>query len=166
MYCPKCGKIIDDNSSFCPSCGVDTAHGKVVEVKKETKSVFASIAVVFSLISFVCLIISFLLGYIVKDTSAIAFNIFSTTFIIASFPFFVIALVKNVFVKKSILNSLLALVFIVVAFIFCLFTSGSLTVVVHSTVEDPHSFYLSVLSMTLALDISAIIFGAISINQK
>ncbi|HKM10636.1 MAG TPA: zinc ribbon domain-containing protein [Bacilli bacterium] len=166
MYCPKCGKIIDDNSSFCPSCGVDTAHGEVVETKKETKSVFASIAVVFSLISFVCLIISFLLGYIVKDTSAIAFNIFSTTFIIASFPFFVIALVKNVFSKKSILNSLLALVFIVVAFIFCLFTSGSLTVVVNSVVEDPHSFYLSVLSMTLALDISAIIFGAISINQK
>jgi cation transport ATPase len=166
MYCPKCGKIIDDNSSFCPSCGVDTAHGELVATKKETKSVFASIAVVFSLISFVCLIISFLLGYIVKDSSAIAFNIFATTFLIASFPFFVIALVKNIFNKKSILNSLLALVFIVVAFIFCLFTSGSLVTVVNFVGDDPHSFYLSVLSMTLALDISAIIFGAISINQK
>ncbi|HOZ02733.1 MAG TPA: zinc ribbon domain-containing protein [Bacilli bacterium] len=166
MYCPKCGKIIDDNSSFCPSCGVDTAHGEVVVAKKETKSIFASVAVVFAIISFVCLLISFLLGYVVGDDSAVAFNIFSTTFLVASFPFFVISMVKQIYEKRSILHALLALVFIAVAFIFCLITSGTLLGGVKPTADNVHSFYLSVLSMTLALDIAAIIFGALSINRK
>ncbi|HNX16607.1 MAG TPA: zinc ribbon domain-containing protein [Bacilli bacterium] len=167
MYCPKCGKIIDDNSSFCPSCGVDVNHGEALPKKKDAnKSVFASVAVVFTTISVLCLLISFLLGYLVKEPSASAFNIFATTFIIAALPFYIISLVKNVFAKRSVLNPLLSLVFIAVAFIFCLITSVSLATVINSTVNEPHSFYLSVVSMAFALEVAAIIFGTLSIKQQ
>ena len=29
MYCPKCGKEIDDNANFCPFCGEEVSKKEV-----------------------------------------------------------------------------------------------------------------------------------------
>lgn len=169
MYCPKCGKVIADNASVCPSCGADlkSSPAEAVKAPKEAnqKSVFASVGLVFTIISAVCLIISFLLGFIIKDRSSLAFNIFSTAFIIAALPFNIILLVRKISTKSSILNPLMTLVFIAIAFIFSLISFGSLTTFLVSSNYAP-SFYISVVSMTVALEGAAIVFGIFATNNR
>lgn len=31
MFCPKCGKQVDDGAKFCPACGEPLSVGKKVE---------------------------------------------------------------------------------------------------------------------------------------
>lgn len=38
MYCPKCGKEIDDNDNFCPFCGGEVSKKEVETAKIEKKN--------------------------------------------------------------------------------------------------------------------------------
>lgn len=58
MICEKCGTEVDENTSFCPNCGVNLKKGEdnSNEVKKEVKpkkkdSVLSIIAAVFALLA-------------------------------------------------------------------------------------------------------------------
>ena len=38
MFCAKCGKQIDDNSTFCPNCGAPVTHGEATVVSENIES--------------------------------------------------------------------------------------------------------------------------------
>ena len=74
MYCKHCGSIIDDNSTYCPSCGTNqNSEESVSSTRKKIKIKKAPIIIVLSLL----ILVSILLGRILHVQNSYTAPLFS-----------------------------------------------------------------------------------------
>ncbi|MDE6189198.1 MAG: zinc ribbon domain-containing protein [Clostridia bacterium] len=60
MYCPNCGKVVDDKAVVCPYCGVATGKNQVSETASNT---LATVGFILSFFFTVVGLICSILGY-------------------------------------------------------------------------------------------------------
>ena len=60
MFCPNCGKVIDDRAVVCPCCGVSTGKNQAANTESNTLAIVGFVlSFFFALIGLICSIVGY-----------------------------------------------------------------------------------------------------------